>query len=299
MARTERGGGGKTPVLNLQYVETLLAVLATGSFHAAGRYLNLSQPTVSQHVRKLETALRATNVERDPAGCRPTPQGRALLPHAEALVRASRRAEEAVAGSRLAIGASGNIGTFLMPEILRRYEETHAATADAEIATNPHLIARLEAGEIDVALLEWWEPRTGLDAHVWRREPLVVIVDPDHRWAGRAHLTPQDLTGASLLGGEPGSGTGRVLREALGAVGAGFRLDRQLGSTEAVKRAVRARLGISIVMACSVQDEVRSGVLAALPVAGIELSKNLFAAYRDPLPETARASSFLTVLTAH
>jgi hypothetical protein len=52
-------------------------------------------------------------------------------------------------------------------------------------------------------------------------------------------------------------------------------------------------------MACSVQDEVRSGVLAALPVAGIELSKNLFAAYRDPLPETARASSFLTVLTAH
>jgi LysR family transcriptional regulator, low CO2-responsive transcriptional regulator len=114
-------------VLNLQYVETLLAVLATGSFHAAGRRLGLSQPTVSQHVRKLETALRVTLVERDPAGCRPTPQGRALLPHAEALIRAGRRAEEAVAGNRLAIGASGNIGTFLMPEILRRYGDTGAA----------------------------------------------------------------------------------------------------------------------------------------------------------------------------
>ncbi|MGO8609577.1 LysR family transcriptional regulator, partial [Rhizobium johnstonii] len=83
--------------------------MATGSFHAAGRRLGLSQPTVSQHVRKLETALRVTLVERDPAGCRPTPQGRALLPHAEALIRAGRRAEEAVAGNRLAIGASGNI----------------------------------------------------------------------------------------------------------------------------------------------------------------------------------------------
>ncbi|ACS43986.1 LysR family transcriptional regulator [Methylorubrum extorquens] len=285
-------------MLNLQYVETLLAVLATGSFHAAGRRLGLSQPTVSQHVRKLETALRVTLVERDPAGCRPTPQGRALLPHAEALIRAGRRAEEAVAGNRLAIGASGNIGTFLMPEILRRYGDTGAAPADAEISTNTHLLARLEAGEIDVALLEWWEGRSGLVARVWHREPLVVIVDPSHRWARQARVTPQDLTNASLLAGEPGSGTGRVLREALGAVGASFRVDRQLGSTEAVKRAVRAGLGISIVMACSVRDEVGNGVLVALPVEGAELAKSLYAAHRDPLPDTARASGFLHVLTA-
>lgn len=283
-------------MLNLQYLETWLAVLSAGSFHAAGRRLGLAQSTVSQHVRKLEAELRATLVERNPAGCRPTPQGGALLPYAETLLRVSRRAEQAVAGGRLAVGASGNIGTYLLPDLLRRHEAAGAAPSQVEVGTNLQIVGRLQDGEIDLALLEWWEPRPGFAARAWRREPLVVIVAPDHAWARREHVTARSLEGAALLGGEPGSGTGRVLREALGTIGAGLGVDRQLGSTEAVKRAVRAGLGISIVMACAVRDEVRAGDLAALPVVGIHLAKTLYAIHRDPLPETGPVTGFLSAL---
>jgi DNA-binding transcriptional LysR family regulator len=283
-------------VLNLHHVETWLAVLATGSFNEAGRRLGLAQSTVSQHVQKLELALRAPLVERHPTACRVTPQGRALLPHAEALLRMSRRAEEAVNGGRLAIGASGNVGTYLLPDLLRGYEATDALAPQVEIGTNPSIIGRLEAGEIDIALVEWWEPRPSFVAHAWRREPLVVIVGPDHAWAKRDHVALRDLEGSALLGGELGSGTGRLLREALGPTGTSLGAGRQLGSTEAVKRAVRAGLGISIVMACAVVDEVRAGLLEALPIADIDLTKSLYAAHRHPLPSTARTDSFIKTL---
>lgn len=283
-------------MLNLHHVETWLAVLATGSFNEAGRRLGLAQSTVSQHVQKLEASLRAPLVDRHATGCRPTPQGRALLPHAEALMRMSRRAEEAVDGGRLAIGASGNVGTYLLPDLLRSYAATSAASPHVEIGTNPYVIGRLETGEIDLALVEWWEARPGLIAHAWRREPMVVIVGPDHAWSKWDRVTLGDLEGSALLGGEPGSGTGRILREALGVTGVSLGIDRQLGSTEAVKRAVRAGLGISIVLDCAVTDEVRAGKLVALPLQGIDLAKTLYVAHRYPLPKTTLADGFIAAL---
>lgn len=283
-------------MLNLHHVETWLSVLATGSFQEASRRLGLAQSTVSQHVQKLEASLRAPLVERHGTGCRPTPQGRALLPHAEALLRLSRRAEEAVNGGRLAIGASGNVGTYLLADLLRAYQATNATSPQVEIGTNPYVMDRLEAGEIDLALVEWWEARPGLIARAWRREPLIVIVGPDHPWSTWKSVTPGDLVGRPLLGGEPGSGTGRLLREALGAAGANLGIHHQLGSTEAVKRAVRAGIGISIVMASSVTDEVRAELLVALPLKGIDLCKTLYAAHRYPLPGTTLADGFIAAL---
>ena len=73
-------------------------------------------------------------------------------------------------------------------------------------------------------------------------------------------------------------------------------IHHQLGSTEAVKRAVRAGIGISIVMASSVTDEVRAELLVALPLKGIDLCKTLYAAHRYPLPGTTLADGFIAAL---
>ncbi|HBT6884066.1 TPA: LysR family transcriptional regulator, partial [Klebsiella pneumoniae] len=87
------------------------------------------------------------------------------------------------------------------------------------------------------------------------------------------------LVDLPMLGGEPGSGTGRLLTEYFGELGVP-RSGMQLGSTEAVKQAVRAGLGVSLVMASAVQDEVRSGALVALPIPGLE--KRLQLIWRKP-----------------
>lgn len=282
-------------MFDLHQIETFLQVIATGSFHAAGRKLGLAQPTVSQHIRKLEEYMRVTLVERSPIGCRPTEAARIFLPYAESLIQLNGRALDAVTRTRIIVGASGNIGTYILPDIIRRFEASRlGAPIDLVIAPNPVIATQLERAEIDVALLEWWDERPGFDAMVWREEPLVAIVARDHPWADRKAISADDLRQAPVLGGEPGSGTGRLLRDVLNATVPDA---RQLASTETVKRAVRAGLGVSIVLATAVADEVAAGHLVALDiVAPRPLTKSFWAAHRLHLPATAADRRFVAFL---
>jgi LysR family transcriptional regulator, low CO2-responsive transcriptional regulator len=282
-------------MFDLRQIETFLQVIATGSFHAAGRKLGLAQPTVSQHIRKLEEYMRVTLVARSSVGCRPTDAARIFLPYAESLMQLNCRALNAVTRTRIVVGASGNIGTYILPDIIRRFEASRSGVPiDLVIAPNPVIAAQLEHAEIDVALLEWWDARAGFEAKVWREEPLVAIVARDHAWAGRSAISTDELRDAPILGGEPGSGTGRLLRERLNATAPAV---RQLASTEAVKRAVRAGLGLSIVLKASVADEVTAGHLVALDITAQQpLTKSFWAAHRLHLPATAADRRFVEFL---
>ena len=286
-------------MLDIRQLETFLAVIETQSFRDAARRLGCAQPTVSQHIRKLERSLGTTLVERSASGCAATRAGEVLMPYAKSLLRISRRAVSALSQRKLVVGASGNIGTYILPDIIARFDcGPHRVPVEILIEPNPQTAERLTTAEIDVALLEWWDGRSGFDAVRWRHEPLVVIVSPHHPWAQRENVPAAALADATMLGGEPGTGTGRLLQEALGKSGWQPREMRQLGSTEAVKRAVRAGLGVSIVMASSVVDEVMSGALRALPIADAELGKTLYAAYREHMPATSPVGLFVETLLA-
>jgi DNA-binding transcriptional LysR family regulator len=283
--------------LDLRQLETFLAVVETGSFHKAGQRLGCSQPTISQHIRKLELVLGTTLIERHPSGCAPTGAAEILIPYAQSLLRISRRAVSAFTRQSLVVGASGNIGTYMLPHVASVFERrADSVPVEFVLTPNPSAAAKLESGELDVALLEWWDDRPGFAATAWRDEKLVVIVPPAHPWARRSGIAPAALEDAVLLGGEPGSGTGRLLRQALGSAGIPNSRVRQLGSTEAVKRAVRAGLGISIVMESSVTDEVRAGTLCTVLLEGVTLKKTLYAAHRAHVPAGSPIRLFIEAL---
>ena len=95
---------------------------------------------------------------------------------------------------------------------------------------------------------------------------------------------------APLIGGAPGTGTGRILNGLARRGGTAPDPVLQLGSTEAVKRAVREGLGVSVVFAAAVTDEVAAGTLCARPVAGTRLAKDLFVILpEETLPESPAA----------
>lgn len=281
-------------MLDLVHVASFLAIVEDGSFHGAARRLGLAQPTVSQHLRKLETHLGACLVERGGERCRPTAQGAVLLPYARSLVAVSRQAENALAMRHLTVAAGGNVGTYLLPPILARYEgRPERAEVVVRIGTNPDALEWLDRGEADVALTEWWDGRPGLSAVAWRRERLVAIVPPGHPWAERGSVPAEALRNAPLIGGEPGTGTGRVLRDAFGRLGYVPAVSRQMGTTEGVKRAVQAGLGVSLVLEAAVADEARAGTLVALDVDGVQLEKTLYACHRDGLPASSPIMGFV------
>lgn len=285
-------------VIDLDQVRSFVAVIEAGSFRDAAPRLNLAQPTVSQHVQKLEATLGHLLIERSRARATTTAAGLRFLPFAKALLRLSERAHAALDRGSLAIGASSNIGVYLLQPLVRAFTSERSAVGpiDIRIGTNPETARWLEDAEVDIALMEWWDNRPGFEAAVWRREKLVVIVPPAHPWATRKSVKKAVLLGEPMIGGEPGTGTARLLQQTFSVDASFLKIGLQLGSTEAVKQAVRAGLGISITLESAVQDEVRAGTLRALRIEETPLAKPLFSILPAGLSATSPAGQFSAFL---
>ncbi|WP_115672716.1 LysR family transcriptional regulator [Ciceribacter selenitireducens] len=281
-------------MLNLVHVQSFVTIVDEGGFHQAARQLGLSQPTVSQHLRKLEEMFGAALIHRAHGSATTTSRGAAFLPFARRLLEGAARSMMSVQKMPLEIGAASNLGTYFLPPLLSAFRESAKDEREIRLtlSDNREVLTRLEAGLVDVAITEWWDGRPGYEAVPWHRERLVVIAAPSHRWADRTDLTFEDLLGEPLLGGEAGTGTGRVLTNAFGRGASRLKITQSLGSTEAVKRAVAAGLGLSIVLEGAVRDEVKESRLVAFHIEDAEITKEFFVVYPADAPPTAPARRF-------
>tara|TARA_B100000513_G_scaffold190417_1_gene114867 strand:+ start:305 stop:1174 length:870 start_codon:yes stop_codon:yes gene_type:complete len=287
-------------MLNLTQVATFVAVVEQGGFHEAARHLGVSQPTVTQHIKKLEADLMRPLIVRTHGKAGTTPHGAAFLPFARSLMHVAGRARDALDGRGLVVGASSNIGVYLLQPLVKAFTAAHpdVGPIDLRIGSNPETVRLLEDSEIDIGLMEWWDDRPGFDSRVWREEPVVVIVAPDHPWAGRRTIDRTALLAEPLIGGEPGTGTARLLERELGIAPETLKAGPQLGSTEAVKQAVRAGLGVSLTLESAVRDEVAAGSLRALAIEQAPLARSLYAIVSDSLPLGSPARAFDGFLAA-
>lgn len=280
-------------MLDLNHVRTFLAIIDTKGVRSAARALNLAPSTVVDHIKQLETDLASPLILRQRGRMAPTALGVRFIPFARALISTASRARELMRSRSLRVAASSNVGTYLLQKPLAAFRRATAIDIEVWIGPNLEVAERLERGEADLAAMEWWDGRRGFIACRWLSEPLTVIVGPEHAWAGRAAISADDLVGERLLGGEPGTGTGRLLRETLGPVADRLHTVSGFGNTEAVKRAVRAGLGASIVLRAAVADEVAAGQLIAVPIHGVAIDKDIQLVVPDGLPETAPARAFI------
>lgn len=286
-------------MLSFSQLETFIAIVDEGSFQSAAARLNCSQPSVSQQLRRLEELLGVRLVTRNRTRSTLTRDGEAFLPHARALLSSASRAADRLQGRALQIAASSNIGIFIAPRLIKSFETSHRkVSVELKIASNRAAIDAALSGEADVALTEWTEDHSGYDWLAWRREKLVVIVAPGHPLARRKRVTKKAIKDFRLIGGEPGTGTGRILREFFGSEMQHLKLGIELGSTAAVKEAVKADLGISIVMQSAAAEDARHGSLVCLEFEEADIFKTLHAVLPREVPSTARARAFLHHLVA-
>lgn len=281
-------------MLNLTHVRSFVAVTDCGNYRDASRKLVCSQPTVSQHIMKLEAALDAVLVVRDRQRCSLTEEGKLFLPFARSLLSVAARAQSVLRDRVLSVGASGNIGTYLLQPFLQSFKEDLDGDVriDVWIGPNPEVADRLTNHEIDVGVMEWWDDRPDFTAMHWRQEPLVIIFPPDHPWEAEQSLDIEELLDVPMIGGETGSGTGRIIRNVFGADADKLRVELQLGSTEAVKHAVKAGLGVSLVMESAVREEIRAGTLCARSLNGADMKKQIYIVQQADQPSLSLAPQF-------
>jgi DNA-binding transcriptional LysR family regulator len=193
--------------MELRHLRYFVAVAAERHFGRAAARLHLSQPALSQQIRRLEGELGLTLLERDRRGVRLTPEGEAFLAEARAVVQQADRA--AAVARALAAGAtgrlrlsyvvtmSGGLPETIVSEYRRRYPGVELL---ADSGSTAHNAARLAAGELDVAFVH--PPFEGAAELRWvevATEPLVVAVPSAYPLSRRRRLRREDLAGVPLV----------------------------------------------------------------------------------------------------
>lgn len=203
----------RSAMLNLVWVRTFLALAKHKSFQASAEYLRIAQPTASSHIQKLEEQLGVLLFHRSRTGCGPTREAMNFLPYAQSILRVNERALAAVSGERTRIGASSNIGIYLLQPYVRSYlEGRDPAAFDMVIDRNPSIVEKLENVEIDVAVLEWWDNRDGCQVERWRASPSSSSFRPIIHWRLKTTLIRFSYPHLSFSAANLAPGPGGCLR---------------------------------------------------------------------------------------
>jgi DNA-binding transcriptional LysR family regulator len=268
--------------LNLHHLRVFTRVAELGGFSRAAVALRLSQPAVSKSVRELERQLHTTLFDRTFGAHRLTDAGAALFTRARELFAVERTAEEelrrlrGLEGGVLRIAASTTIATYLLPGYLARF---HAAHPDVSLrvstANTRDVASALLARRVEVALVEGPVDDAQLEVLPWRKDELVIVAPPDHALARKRRVIPSDLAAAQFIVRERGSGTRRVAEAALAEAGVRIRVVLHLSSTEAIKQAVVAGLGLAIVSRWAIEDQLSLWRIAVLPLRGLSFPRAL------------------------
>ncbi len=192
--------------MELHQLRYFLAVARTGSFTRAAEREGVAQPTLSQQIRKLETALGLPLFERLGRGVRLTPAGQRLLSHAQAVLRQMNEARQAlealrdqVAGS-LTVGVIPTILPYFLAGRLEQFLRRHPAVEVHVVEeVTDRLLEKLTSGDLDLAIVRLPVRRPHLLCSEILREPLLAALPPGHRLGAQPELDPRDLEGERLL----------------------------------------------------------------------------------------------------
>jgi DNA-binding transcriptional LysR family regulator len=273
-------------MVGLAQLRVFHAIVTTGSFTRAAERLAVTPPAVSLQVRQLERQCGTRLFERIGRRVRLTPAGDTLRRYALRIFTLAEDAERALQGERGFIGARLQIaatptiaGYYLGPfwqAVRRRYPHLRL---ELSVQNSQRVRERLLRLEDDLGMLGGEPHHADLVFYPFARDPLVVIVAPDHPWARRRSVRLEALDDQPLILREPGSSTRDLLERRLRAVGIEPGSTVEIASTEAIKRAVEAGTGVGVLATAAVRREVQAGDLRAVRIRDRTMALTLSLAY--------------------
>jgi len=294
----------KDAPLKLEWLRSFLAVVDAGSFTKAARQLQISQPTISVHVKELETNLGVHLFDHGGGRVRLTrsgeitaSEGRKILDEVRNFRVAVTESEDAVKGV-LVLGASTTPGNYLLPPIMSRFEREYPqAETVLSIGNSGKILGRLRANEVDLGVVGLRPPEEGFTSIPFCDDEIVVFAPRKHPLARRRQVRPDELARYRLLVRESDSAT-RRLGDAWFAQHEVHPRTMELGCPETVKRAVAAGLGIGILSKHALAGAAGAKEFATLRVPGFPIRRGLFIVHLRRRRVTRTMKAFLDLLIA-
>lgn len=288
----------------LSALEVLSAIAKTGSLSAASREVGTSQQAVSARLTSIESQIGVRLVTRTTRGTQLTPAGEVVAEWADQILDVAQRIDTGLASlraerrSRLKVVASQTVAEQLLPRWLVSLQAAalrHGAIAP-EVSFNATdsagAIAAVRDGEAELGFIETRGALHGLRSRVIGRDELIVVVPPDHKWVRRtAPITAAELSQTPLVSRKSGW---QLL------LGADEPVDGdqpppaahplELASAAAVRAAVLAGAGPAVMSRLAVSDDLIHGRLRAVPVADLDLRRDLRAIWMGAATPPAGAA---------
>lgn len=292
--------------MEIRKLEVFCKVVELKSFTQAAEVVLLSQPTVSEHIRNLESELGQKLIDRLGKEIEPTAAGRLLYSYAVQILMTRQKAIQAIEqfsgrlAGKIMIGCGTIPGTYILPRHIGQFRRKYPdIKATLRIGSSKIIVNKVQAGEYELGIVgaRWNQP--SLEWHQLFSDTLALAVHPKHPWADRQSVTLAEVIKEPIITREVGSGTRKVIAGILEKNG--FRegdLEEacEIGSTAGVKEAVKAGIGVAIISTSAVADDVQCGKISQVFLEDLHAKRSFYLVKRKNRELSPVASVFIKYL---
>lgn len=291
--------------MDIHQLETFLAVVQEGSFSGAAKSLGRTQPAVSQVIGRLEEELGQRLFERPARRGGMTDAGKALVDYARRLISLRSQAKvaledvRALRAGRLVVAANELTCLYLLPVL----DEFRRLYPSVSVSVQRSLASRVPSSvleyAVDLGVTTYRPAEAGLRTIVVYHDELVFVVPPAHPLARRTDVRISMLGSESFVAHHVASPYRDKVVEAFRAHRVTLQMPVELPTIDAIKRFVARGHGVALLPGISVEDEVRRGELARVPVPELAMERPLRLVLRTDGEPSHAVQAFLTVVEHH
>ena len=265
---------------NFHQLQVFHTVAKLGSFSKAAAELSISQPAVSIQVKELEKSMGGALLHRMHRRLQLTDTGHAVFNHAQRIFAIAEEMQTAVQDikglktGRLTIGSSTTPGEYILPWVIgqfrRKFPEIEVSLS---ITNTQSVVETILNHELDMGMAGAPVTAQGLASFPYVSDQIAIVAAPTHPLSSRRKVKLQDLEGQDFILREPGSATRKTAEACFAEHGVSVKAVMELGSNEAVKRAVAAELGLGTVSIFGGDPRHRGGSHKSAGGGGLAMSE--------------------------
>lgn len=292
--------------MDVRALEVFCKIVELKSFSRAAEAVLLTQPTVSGHIKALETELGLRLFDRAGKTVAPTRAGEILYGYARRILALREEAVQAITEHKgglrghLTLGGSSIPGAYILPPLVAAFKRGHPdVTISLHVSGSREIVRDVIEGGCEVGMVGARFEEGRVQYEPFARDELVLAVPAGHPWAGRGTVRLGELAGQPFIMRERGSGTRKVMEQALAErdVDPGsLRVVLEVTGNEAVRQAVKSGAGISIISRRAIEDDIRCKTVAALRVQGVRLVRDFFLVTHRSRSRSPLGEAFLAFL---
>lgn len=289
--------------MDFDQLATFAEVVKQRSFSRAGEKVFRSQSAVSAQIRLLEEEYGEKLLDRSGKFVRPTPAGEVLFEYAQRLLTVRNESKRAVADQAskprglLSVGANEATCLYVLPEIFAEYHRLYPAVQIAIYRNFSHkIIERVEDGTIDAGIATLPVKSPSLHVHPIFRDRMMLMTSPGNPLARRPAVGIAEIARQPLIFPRTGF-TRQMLDKFFRPYRSQLRVTMELPSIGMIKRFVEAGLGVSLISASFALEDVRAGKAVLVPIAGVELWRELGLVYRRGRSLPRATTAFVELLS--